>query len=145
MELDFDINLTEIPIVALNRRSFFVGLFGIALTSDAIARDRDTRVTFRRGEASASFRGLLINQDVHTYWFEAKAGQKLSLTLDSPVGDVMFSAKNVQTGEFLSGEDNGNWSDTLAQAGKYEINVFLHEWHDNQKVQRNYKLSVAIL
>jgi hypothetical protein len=130
--------------MTLARRSLLLGVAGFFSTGSALGKDRTTRVRFKAGKSQASFSGHLVNDDAHTYSFEAKKGQQLSIKLSADTDDLEYSVIDQTTQEQLL--ITGELSAAIPSTGAFDFNVWIHRWKDfeNSRYERNYKLVLEI-
>jgi hypothetical protein len=126
------------------RRFLFSAVFGL-LPSQAHAEDKTVRVKFDQGKSSARHSGKLVDDDLHSYSFQASKGQTLTITLEDEMGDVEYTLVDLSTGETPVIKWSDDIKEVLPSTGSYQINVGVHVWHDNQNVERDYAITISIV
>lgn len=105
----------------------------LAITISALPpkTTRVQRVTFRKGQTATVLQGRLKPYTRHLYRFQANAGKRLSVKLESADGDVVFW---VQSTRAIPGSDSfvlpgvtkegvTEWEGELPSSQNYEIHV----------------------
>ena len=95
---------------------------GLLVSAEGITK----RINFKRGKHSATVSGSVVRGDRDTYIVRAKAGQLMSVTINSRENNAVFQVKGPD-GEYLQdageGDDAAEVTNVLPQDGDYKIVV----------------------
>ena len=109
-----------------------------------------TKVTFKKGSASATVQGRLQgpNADTRDYVIRASAAQKMSVELQTQSTSTYFNVLAPGSEEALyRGEAAGEprWSGVLPVAGDYRVGVFLNRAAARQGKSASYALKISVV
>lgn len=135
-------------------RSLFMILI-VAATGSALPPKitKSQRITFRRGQTETVLVGKLKPYTRHRYRFRAQAGQQMSVRLELPEEDIMFSIQSTRpmpnSESFIMPgiTKNGvtDWYGELPTTQDYEIYVFNPRFNDHPvKRALGYKIRLTI-
>jgi hypothetical protein len=111
----------------------------------SLANNRTVKVKFKPGSSSAHYKGRIKSVGADVYEFKADARQTISLDLETNDATLIFTVNDRSTGESLTTENNGVWSDVLPSDGAYEIVVaFLSTAKIYPDSVADYKLTILI-
>ena len=115
-------------------------LFFVFSTEDAAAQTK-IPVRIARGATSATLRGTVKGYAYKDYVFKARAGQRVSVKLDSkyPSPDMLVRAPD---GENLNA--GGDWSGEITSDGTYSARVLLPRAFARRGQSATYKLTIEI-
>lgn len=101
--------------------------FGLCTALPALAQVHDQTVHFAPGASGATIKGKVTGDESFRYRLGARAGQKLSVQLDSGNGSLYFNIIAPGADEALyNGSIEGNGTTvTLPASGNYVIDVYL--------------------
>src|SRR5215471_7563026 len=100
----------------------------------------EQRVRFARGEKTATLRGSVTQKQAMQYLVGAKAGQTLTVNLDSDAKTRFdLSGPKDKNGQAMA-DGATEWSGTLPDDGDYKIFVFT----DDRDVQAPFTLKITI-
>ncbi|HVF51713.1 MAG TPA: hypothetical protein VNA19_16635 [Pyrinomonadaceae bacterium] len=122
------------PTVAVKIAFPFVVILMLAFFAPAAAQTKGVRVyrvRFEQGRSSTVLRGRLRPYANHVYRLDARQGQRMTVRVQEPAGDIVFWVKGrnsarekyplVLAGIHKNGETD--WSGELPASGEYEIHV----------------------
>lgn len=126
------------------RISVAAALLLASVASGALARDQ--RVSFAPGASSAVLSGRIDGREDATYRLRAKAGQRLTVTLETDNASAYFNVTQSGAAEALFvGSTSGNrFEGALPASGDYEVLVYLMRNAARRGETATYRLRVAI-
>ncbi len=122
----------------------FFAIIAIALLTSSIsfASGVKKKITFKRGEASATVRGSVVRGDRDEYTISARKGQQLRVSITSREDNAVFQIYTIGKRSTLEGagegEDATSWTGELPRTGVYTIVV------GGTRGNANYTLKVEI-
>ncbi|MCB1377302.1 MAG: hypothetical protein KDK89_02860 [Alphaproteobacteria bacterium] len=133
----------------------FAAAMGTAVLFNAgstatFAADRTERVKFEKGSTGATIRGKIKGRDGMLYMIGAKAGQFMTVSLDTKSTSTYFNvfAPGDKPGEstalFASDRDGDSFNGELPASGDYTIQVYLYRNAARNNESANFHLNVEI-
>ncbi|MCW3054001.1 MAG: hypothetical protein JWN14_3171 [Chthonomonadales bacterium] len=126
-------------------------LIGVGLASSPLRADDVTttkRVRFDRGSSSTTMRDSVKGYDTVRYEVDARAGQRLSVNLESRSSYVYFNVLNKRTDNILetrpTPREVTKWDGRLPDNGTYFVNVYLVRAEARRGSKADYKLSLSL-
>lgn len=103
-------------------------------------------VTFAKGKSSATVTGSIKGDQDRTYTVDARAGQKLTVTLKSTKGSAEMNvwAPGNDTALTVGAPDAYNFTTTLPATGRYRIQVYQMRASARRGETASYNLTIAI-
>ena len=103
-------------------------------------------VTFAKGKSSATVTGSIKGDQDRTYTVDARAGQKLTVTLKSTKGSAEMNvwAPGNDTALTVGATDPYNFTTTLPTTGRYRIQVYQMRASARRGETASYALTIAI-
>ncbi|WP_139556539.1 hypothetical protein [Methylotetracoccus oryzae] len=110
------------------------------------AESRVERVSFKAGAASATLKGAIKGDQTVDYVLAARAGQMMSVTLDTSNGANFFNVLPPGSDAAIAnGSTLGNaWAGTLPVDGDYRVRVYLMRSAARRNEQARYTLTLEI-
>lgn len=140
--------------VVRHRRAFLslgAGLAAGALCWSAVAQPAipSSKVQFPKGSKGASIKGQLNGpaNDAHDHVLRAKAGQRMTVSLDTKSTSTYFNVLPPGSDEALfAGERMGGsqWSGRLPADGDYTVRVYLNRAAARQGQSATYALKLSV-
>ena len=119
--------------------SLFILLVSASFSS---AEGVSRRVKFSKGKSAATYAGAVIRGDRDEYVANARAGQKLSVSISSIEKNAVFQIQGPRDGECLSNacetDDQTIWTGRLPDNGNYTIIV------GGTRGNASYRLGIAL-
>jgi hypothetical protein len=132
-------------------KPLWIAVIVAALTSappqpGTLAADVRQRVSFATGASSAMISGSIMGRGAVPYVLSAKAGQTMSVTLETDNGANSFNVLPPGSEAAIGrGEVSGNqWTGVLPVDGEYVVDVFLMRSAARRNETANYTLTVGI-
>lgn len=123
-----------------------LGLAGSPLRADDVTITK--RVRFDRGSSSTTMKDSVKGYDSVRYEVDAKAGQRLSVNLESRSNYVYFNVLNKRTDNILetrpTPREVTKWDGRLPDNGIYVVNVYLIRAEARRGSKADYKLSLSL-
>jgi len=123
-----------------------LGLAGSPLRADDVTITK--RVRFDRGSSSTTMRDSVKGYDTVRYEVDARAGQRLSVNLESRSAYVYFNVLNKRTDNILetrpTPREVTKWDGRLPDNGTYFVNVYLIRAEARRNGKADYKLSLSL-
>lgn len=126
---------------------FFTALAASALLAAVpAAAQQVVPVTFAKGKSAATVTGSIKGDQDRTYTVDARAGQKMTVTLKSTKGSAEMNvfAPGNDTAISLGATDPYNVTATLPATGRYRIQVYQMRASARRGETANYTLTIAI-
>ena len=103
-------------------------------------------VAFAKGKSSATVTGSIKGDQDRTYTVDARAGQKLTVTLKSTKGSAEMNvwAPGNDTALTVGATDPYNFTTTLPTTGRYRIQVYQMRASARRGETASYTLTIAI-
>lgn len=111
-----------------------------------VANGRSEDIRFDRGSSSASRRGVVRGYDTMTYWLDVRAGQTITVALQSSNRSGYFNVTAPRANQALfNGSTSGNrWRGRAAASGRYKIEIYLMRNAARRGEQLRYTLDVGV-
>jgi hypothetical protein len=126
-------------------------VFSLLAAAAAFSIDQNPnarRVVFPKGASSTEIKGSVKNYDTCDYVLGARAGQKMSVKLDSSSNFAYFAVFIKKNGQYEEMKkpvyDDTAWSGVLPESGDYVVRVYLVRAEARNGGQASFTLSVAI-
>lgn len=123
-------------------------LIGLAVATPTLAAGdiREERVRFKAGTSQATLKGHLRGDSDVDYLLGAKAGQRMSLELDSDNPQNYFNVLPPGNDEaiFVGSSSGNRFEGTLRHSGDYRVRVYLMRPAARRNEQAHYRLKVHI-
>lgn len=129
------------------RRIFFAAAAVSALlVAVPAAAQQVVPVTFAKGKSSATLTGSIKGDQDRTYTVDAKAGQKMTVTLKSTKGSAEMNifAPGNDTAISLGATDPYNVTTVLPATGRYRVQVYQMRAAARRGEVANYTLTIGI-
>ena len=110
-------------------------LVAASLVSDSVAQ---TRIFFGRGRSSAVLRGTLSGNGMRTYLLGVRAGQTITVQVNSANNNVEGDI-DYPNGDHIDSTDGGYWQGDTTENGSYRISVI-----NNGGRATSYSLTVTV-
>ncbi|HZS08514.1 MAG TPA: hypothetical protein VFD58_27015 [Blastocatellia bacterium] len=126
-------------ILALRRTMLAASLLAVIVAAQE-SSGPVTRIQFKRGATSATYKGVVSFPGGAQYVLGARAGQQMSVKVESPNRSVSFQITGPDYRKVTEPADNSfsEWSGTLKKTGDYHINLATTE------DKARYTLTVSI-
>ena len=138
------LNITGRMVAACVTLVVAVGLASSPLRAEEFTK----RVRFDRGSSSATMRDSVKGYDTFRYEVDARAGQRLSVNLESRSRYVYFNVLNKRTDNILdtrpTPREVTKWDGRLPDNGIYVVNVYLVRAEARRDGKADYKLSLSL-
>ena len=125
-----------------------VGVLAAANSMALAAADIETRpIQFAKGASSATVTGTIKGDQTIDYTVRARAGQTMSVKLDTRHGANYFNVLPPgSTGEaiFVGSSGGSEWTGALPADGEYTVRVYLMRSAARRNETANYTLTVGI-
>ncbi|HXV83013.1 MAG TPA: hypothetical protein VEG60_24380 [Candidatus Binatia bacterium] len=104
------------------------------------------RISFAAGASSATIKGSITGDEIVDYKLGARAGQKMSVTLETGNTSNYFNVlpPGSKTGLFNGSISGYQWTGTLPADGDYTVRVYLMRSAARRKEKASYTLTVGI-
>lgn len=111
-----------------------------------VANGRTEDIRFDRGSSSATRRGVVRGYETMTYLLDVRAGQTISVSLQSSNRSGYFNVIAPRANQALfNGSTSGNrWRGRAATSGRYKIEVYLMRNAARRGEQLRYTLDVGV-
>jgi hypothetical protein len=111
-----------------------------------VANGRTEEIRFDRGASSASRRGAVTGYETVTYLLDVRAGQTISVSLQSANRSGYFNVTAPRSNQALfNGSTSGNrWRGRAATSGRYKIEVYLMRNAARRGETMRYTLDVGV-
>ncbi|MEJ8855595.1 hypothetical protein WKW79_13500 [Variovorax robiniae] len=124
-------------------------LFAFASASQAQPAVPAQALNFAKGASQGTATGKLQgpNSDVRDHVLRARAGQTMTVNLESPSKSIYFNVLPPDSEEALyQGEIGGEprWTGTLPKDGIYRVRVYLNRAASRQRAAAQYTLRVGV-
>jgi len=120
----------------------------LAAFASLAASPIETRtVHFAKGASSATLKGTLKGERTVDYTLRARAGQTMSVTLETSNNANYFNVlppRSVDEAIFVGSTGGNAWSDVLPSDGEYTIRVYLMRSAGRRNEGANYTLTVGV-
>jgi hypothetical protein len=118
---------------------------GLLLSQPASAQQQ-TVVAFDKGASSATLKGSIKGDQDHSYFVDARAGQKMTVTLTSTKGSAEMNvwAPGKDTALSLGAEDPYNVTVVLPTTGRYKVQVYQMRASARRGETANYTLTIGV-
>ena len=129
----------------MRRTGLFLALmlaFAPALPQVAAAQDRVETLRMRPGATQTTVRGIVFGRISASYRLEARAGQRMSLDLNSRNTFLYFNLIDPR-GRTIAREQT-QWDGRLPTSGVYTIQIYLVRAEARRNVPAPFSLNVAI-
>jgi len=121
-----------------------VAAVAFAVPAHARAEDSSTRITLPAGGKPATYKGSIRGHAADEYVFEATAGQKVRIDLDTDNRSTFFNL--LQDGKpdalFVGSSRGDTFSGALPGAGTYRVKVYMMRNAARQNITSKYTLRV---
>jgi hypothetical protein len=128
-------------------KALFTALAAAALLMALPAHaQQTTNVTFAKGASSATLKGSIKGDQDHSYLVDARAGQKMTVTLTSTKGGAEMNvwAPGQDTALSLGAVDPYNVTIELPTTGRYKVQVYQMRASARRGETANYTLVIGI-
>lgn len=121
-----------------------VAAMAFAVPAQARAEDSSTKITLPAAGKPASYKGSIRGHATAEYVFEAAAGQKARIELDSNNRSTFFNLQQDGKPEaLLIGSMKGDtFSGALPGAGTYRVKIYMMRNAARQNITSKYELRV---
>lgn len=129
----------------MRRSGLFLAMmlaFAPAAPQMAVAQERVETLRMRPGATQTTVRGLVVGRLGATYRLEARAGQRMSLTLNSRNRFLYLNVIDPR-GRVIAREQT-EWDGRLPNSGVYQIQIYLLRAEARRNVPAPFSLDVAI-
>lgn len=129
----------------MRRTGLFLAMmlaFAPAMPQVAAAQERVETLRMRPGATQTTVRGIVIGRIGATYRLEARAGQRMSLTLNSRNTFLYFNVIDPR-GRTIAREQS-QWDGRLPNSGIYQIQIYLLRAEARRNVPAPFSLDVSI-
>ena len=110
-----------------------------------LAQERSERVRFAKGASSKAIHGSIRGYAGANYIVGARAGQRMTVTLDSSNTFNFFNVWAPGSDKALFDETSGDpFSGTLPATGEYRVQVYLMRNAARRDESANYTLTISI-
>lgn len=118
---------------------------GLLLSQPASAQ-QETVVAFAKGASSATLKGSIKGDQDHSYLVDARAGQKMTVTLVSTKGGAEMNvwAPGNDTAISLGSPDPYKFTGILPATGRYKVQVYQMRASARRGETANYTLTVGV-
>jgi hypothetical protein len=116
------------------------------LVAQPAAAQQTVPVTFAKGKSSATLTGSIKGDQDRTYTVDAKAGQKMTVSLKSTKGSAEMNifAPGDDTAISLGATDPYNVTTVLPTTGRYRVQVYQMRASARRGEVANYTLTIGI-
>jgi hypothetical protein len=125
-----------------------VGVLAAANSMALAAADIETRpIHFAKGASSATVKGTIKGDQIVDYTVRARAGQTMSVKLDTRHGANYFNVLPPGSNDvgIYAGSTGGNaWSGVLPADGEYKLRVYLMRSAARRNESASYTLTVGV-
>ena len=125
-----------------------VGVLAAASSMALAAADIETRpIHFAKGASSATAKGTIKGDQIVDYTVRARAGQTMSVKLDTRHGANYFNVLPPGSNDvgIFAGSTGGNeWSGVLPADGEYKLRVYLMRSAARRNESASYTLTVGV-
>jgi hypothetical protein len=130
----------------MHRIFFAAAAVSALLVAVPAAAQQVVPVTFAKGKSSATLTGSIKGDQDRTYTVDAKAGQKMTVTLKSTKGSAEMNifAPGNDTAISLGATDPYNVTTVLPATGRYRVQVFQMRAAARRGETANYTLTIGI-
>jgi hypothetical protein len=119
----------------------------LILTSIAHATDIQTKdVQFAKGHSAATVTGSILGDQIMDYTLRARAGQTMSVKLDTRSTANYFNVlpPGSETALFIGSVSGNEWRGELPADGQYRVRIYLMRSAARRNESANYSLTVGI-
>lgn len=127
------------------------GIAAFAVPAMAFGPTRTIPVRFAKGTSSKSFNGVVKNYDLIEYTIRARAGQTMTVRLESDLPSNVFQVDKPKPRDSTdykpmhdSNFDGNNYRGRLPVSGNYYINVLIFGEDARQHRAAHYRLTISI-
>lgn len=128
-------------------KALFTALAAAALLLPLPAgAQQSTNVAFAKGASSATLKGSIKGDQDHSYFVDARAGQKMTVTLVATKGSAEMNvwAPGNDTAISLGAEDPYNVTVVLPTTGRYKVQVYQMRASARRGETANYTLTIGV-
>jgi len=127
-------------------KALFTTLAAALLLAMPAVAQQSTNVAFAKGTSSATLKGSIKGDQDHSYFVDARAGQKMKVTLASTKGSAEMNvwAPGNDTALSLGAEDPYNVTVVLPTTGRYKVQVYQMRASARRGETANYTLTIGV-
>jgi len=129
-------------------RRFAAGALAVGFASAVAASAIETRpIQFAKGASSATVKGTIKGDQTVDYTVHARAGQTMSVKLDTTRGANYFNVLPPGSNDvaiFVGSSGGNEWSGALPADGEYKLRVYLMRSAARRNESASYALTVGV-
>jgi hypothetical protein len=127
-------------------KALFTTLAAALLLAMPAVAQQSTNVAFAKGTSSVTLKGSIKGDQDHSYFVDARAGQKMKVTLASTKGSAEMNvwAPGNDTALSLGAEDPYNVTVVLPTTGRYKVQVYQMRASARRGETANYTLTIGV-
>lgn len=126
---------------------FFTALAASALLAAVpAAAQQVVPVTFAKGKTAATVSGSIKGDQDRTYTVDARAGQKMTVTLKPTKGSpyMNITAPGAQQALFIGSSEGNSFTGTIPSSGRYAVQVYQMRASARRGETASYTLTIGI-